>query len=160
MNSRFLGRLGLALIGVYALIVAISGLTTLVAVASVSPQLSSLAIAATPMALIAALSYVLVFQNDRVAAAILPDGDTAGEVGLSDLPRILVVLLGALVLIQSIPETLIALVGYVAAAQFGAAPRNGVAGRLLGYAIQVGIALFLIMRPQRLLDVARRRQPE
>lgn len=156
MNSRYLGRLGLALIGVYAFVIALSGLTTLVAVASVGLRFSSFAIAAVPMALIAVLSYMLVFHNDRVSAAILPDSDAAGEAGSSDLPRLLVVLVGTLVLIQSIPEALSTVLAYRAAAQFGASPRDGVVGRLVGSAVQVAIALYLIVRPQRLLDFARR----
>jgi len=97
MNSRQLGRLGLALLGVYALIIFLSELTTLIAIAS-TRMLASFAIAAIPIAVIAAVSYTLVFHNDRVAAAILPDADEAVEAGHSDLSRVLVVLLGAFVL--------------------------------------------------------------
>jgi hypothetical protein len=159
VNSRYLGRLGLALIGVYALLITVSSLTTLVTIASTGARFS-FAVAAVPMALVAVLSYVLVFHNDQVAAAILPDDDAAGAVDLSNLPQLLVVLLGVLILIQSIPETLNVAMAYFAATQLGGSARNGVSARFFGAAIQIAIALYLIARPQRLLDFAQRSVPQ
>jgi hypothetical protein len=156
VNSRQLAQVGLGLIGVWALLIALQGFMTLavVAGASLGPMLLSIA---APVALLLGLSYVLVFHNGQLVAAIAPDDAAAREHGAPDLPRILVVLLGVLLLVQAIPGATSALLGLFAASEFPTMPSRARPVRLfIGSGVQLAIALFLIMRPQRLLDYVRR----
>jgi hypothetical protein len=156
MNSRQLAQVGLGLIGVWALLIALQGFMTLavVAGASLGPMLLSIAV---PVALLLALSYVLVFHNGQLVAAIAPDVRATSEHATPDLPRILVVLLGVLLLVQAIPGAISGLLAVLAAGEFPTMPsRAGPVRFFISSGLQLAIALFLIMRPERLLDFVRR----
>ena len=65
--------------------------------------------------------------------------------------------LGVLLLVQAIPGAISALLGFFAAGELPTMPsRAGPVRFFIGSAVQPAIALFLIMRPQRLLDYVRR----
>jgi hypothetical protein len=90
-------------------------------------------------------------------AAIAPHDAAANEHGTPDLARILVALLGVLLLVQAIPGMISGLVAFFAAGEFPTMPsRAGPVRFFIGSGLQLAIALFLIMRPQRLLDYVRR----
>jgi hypothetical protein len=156
MNSRQLAQVGLGLIGVWALLDALRGFVTIAAIAggSFRPLLLSIAV---PVALLLGLSYVLVFHNAQLAATIAPDVRATSEHGTPDLARVLVALLGVLLLVQAIPGAISALLGFFAAGEFPERPSRVLPVRsFIGSGVQLAIALFLIMRPQRLLDYVRR----
>ena len=160
MNSRQLARLGLGLIGVWALL---DALTLFTQIASNLESLGSefLFVAAVPVVLLLGLSYVLVFHSAGLAATIAPDAGAASEHGTPDLARILVALLGVLLLVQAIPRTLNLILAFFAAGEFPVAP-NLVRpiGNFIGDAVQVAIAIYLIIRPDRLVDFVRRPRAE
>ena len=161
MNSRQLARLGLGLIGVWALL---DALTLFTQIASNLESLGSefLFVAAVPVVLLLGLSYVLVFHSAGLAATIAPDADegAASDHGTPDLARILVALLGVMLLVQAIPRTLNLILAFFAAGEFPVAP-NLVRpiGNFIGDAVQVAIAIYLIMRPDRLVEYLRRPRP-
>ena len=160
MNSRQLAQVGLGLIGVWVLLNALNGFMMFAAVfgASRGPMLFAIAV---PVALMLGLSYVLVFHGSQLAAAIAPDVSAANQHGAPDLDRVLVVLLGVMLLVQAIPGTLSTVLGYLAAGEFQASPSRAVPARaFIGHGVQIAIALYLIVRPERLLEFVRRPLPE
>lgn len=154
MNSRQLARVGLGLIGVWALMTAISGFMTFAYVVRSEPSSVLLLI---PIALLVGLSYVLVFHNSRLAEAIAPDAGEGTESGAPDLARVLVVLLGVHLLVTAIPGVLSVALGLLSGGPFAPGMASGGALRvLLGPVSQSVIAGFLIARPERLLEFVRR----
>lgn len=162
MNSRQLARVGLGLIGVWALVDVLNGFMTFAAVVgSGEPPGPVLLYLGVPVALLLGLSYVLVFHNAQLAATIAPDADAASEHGTPDLARILVALLGVMLLVQAIPRTLNAILLFFAAGEFPVAPPlAGPIRNFIGVAVQVAIAIYLIIRPDRLVEFVRRARAE
>jgi hypothetical protein len=156
VNSRQLAQVGLGLIGVWALLDALNGFMTVAAFVrgEGGPAMLSVAV---PVLLLLGLSYVLVFHNSRLAATIAPEGDATVEHGTPDLARVLVALLGVMLLVQAIPRVLNAVLAYLAAGEYPDVSSRALPLRsFLGTAVQVAIALYLIVRPERLLDYLRR----
>lgn len=157
VNSRQLAQVGLGLIGVLALVYALNGLSTMAAMAVASQEPAfAFVVAALPLAALAALSYVLVFHNVQIAAAIAPHTKATSESGTPDVGRILVVLLGVFLLVEAIPGALNAALTLRDLAEFGGSSRTAVTAHLLSVVIQIAIALYLIVRPERLLDYVQR----
>ena len=157
MNSRQLAQVGLGLIGVWAILDALWVFSWIASMGDAGPRGAGLLVVAVPLALLLGLSYVLVFHNAQLAATIAPDAGAASEHGTPDLARILVALLGVLLLVQAIPRTLNAVLAFFAAGEFPVRPNlSGPIGSFIGDAIQVAIALYLIMRPDRLVEYVRR----
>lgn len=160
MNSRQLAQVGLGLIGVSALLDALRIFWTIAFAGDSIPRGSAIVVVAVPLALLLGLSYVLVFRSAQLAATIAPDVEGTEEHGASDLPRILVVLLGVMLLVQAAPVTINSILAFFAAGEYPGTPRAGEFRAFVGYGVQVAIALFLIMRPERLLAYVRRPVPE
>lgn len=157
MNGRMLARLGLGLLGVLALAQVLFGIVNLVtALAAFSDSAGrsrpALLLIGLPIAVLLGLSYVLMFHNASVAEVIFPDLDGAAGAGGPDLPRVLVGLLGVLVLAMALPQLVRAALTVVPGDPY--LSREMVRSRvrdLAGYGLEALLALFLILRPQRVL---------
>jgi len=161
VNCRQLAQVGLGLIGVWALVVALNGFMTFAAIFGREATGAVLISIGLPVLLLLGLSYVLVFHNIQLATAISPDPAATIEPGSTDdLARTLIVLLGVFLLVQAIPGTLNGVLAYLAAGEFpnttiGLGPLRG----FIGHVVQIAIAIWLIRRPERLLDYVRRPRP-
>jgi hypothetical protein len=149
------------LVGVIALIDATESLTTLGAIAASSGgQPLFVIVAAVPMALLGALAYVLIVRGERLAQVLAPDTDsTATAPGARELAPVLVALLGVYILVAALPGSLAAIISYRAVAGFSTSTAAGAKGRLLGYALQIAVALFLALRPERVLAMIQHAEP-
>jgi hypothetical protein len=157
MNSRQLAQVGLGLIGVWALLDALRVFSGIAFMGDAGPRGAAVLVVAVPLALLLGLSYVLVFRSAQLAATIAPDVGATNEHGTQDLARILVALLGVLLLVQAAPVTINAVLNFLVAGEYpDASSRAGPLRSFIGSGVQLAIALFLIMRPQRLLDYVRR----
>lgn len=161
MNSRQLAQVGLGIIGVLALLDALNGFMTFAAVFGQESTRAVLISIGLPVLLLLGLSYLLVFHNAQLAAAICPDSDATIERGSTDdLARTLIVLLGVFLLVQAIPGTLNGVLAYLAAGEFpNMTDRAGPLRGFIGHVVQIVIAIYLIRRPERLLDYVRRTRP-
>jgi hypothetical protein len=159
VNSRQLARVGLGLIGVLALVDALNGFMTFAAIFGRESTGAVLISIGLPVLLLLGLSYVLVFHNAQLAAAISPDAGATID-GSPDLARVLIVLLGVFLLVQAIPGTLNTLLAYLAAGEFPQVGNRAAPMRsFIGHVVQIAIALWLIMRPERILDYVLRPRP-
>ena len=159
MNSRQLAQVGLGIIGVLALVDALNGFMTFAAIFGQESTRAVLISIGLPVALLLGLSYVLVFHNAQLAAAISPDAGATID-GSPDLDRILIVLLGVFLLVQAIPGTLNGVLAYLAAGEFpNMTDRAGPLRGFIGHVVQIAIAIWLITRPERLLGYVRRPRP-
>ena len=153
MNSKHFAQLGIGLLGVWALIGAVNGFTNiLLTAASVQEVDRTLLYAAgLPVVALFALSYVLFFHSGQLAAMIAPDASPASAPS-EDLSTILVVLTGVLLLVEGAPGAISLLFSTMAARGLGGDAQAVLMRRLVSVAAQIGAALFLIVRPGRLLD--------
>jgi hypothetical protein len=157
MNSRQLAQVGLGLIGVWALLDALRVFSGIASMGDEGPRGAGLLVVGVTLALFLGLSYVLVFRSAQLAATIAPDVGATNEHGPQDLARILIALLGVLLLAQAAPLTINAVLGFLAAGEYPDAwYRPGPLRSFIDSCVQLAIALFLIMRPQRLLEFVRR----
>ena len=160
MNSRQLAQVGLGIIGVLALLDALNGFMTFAAVFGQESTGAVLISIGLPVALLLGLSYLLVFHNSQLAAAISPDAGASSDRGSPDLARTLVVLLGVFLLVEAIPGTLNAVLAYLAAGEYpNMTDRAGPLRGFIGHVVQIVIAIYLITRPERLLHYVRRPRP-
>jgi hypothetical protein len=160
VNSRQLAHVGIGLIGVWALLTALSGLMMLSAVVgSGEPPGPVLVSVGVPFALILGLSYVLVFHNAKLAEAIAPATVSDSPQGATDLARVLVVLLGVHLLVVAIPSVLNHVLTFLAAGEFRDPSSGGPVRYFIGSVVQVVLAVYLIVRPDRLLEFVRRPVP-
>jgi hypothetical protein len=164
VKTRQLAELGLGLLGVWALLYA---LMIFMSVASMAlfqggGAVGSVLLAeGVPTALLLGISYLLIFHNALVATAIFPDFETTSEKGSPDLDRILVAVVGVLLLGQAIPGSISALFNFFAMRGFpGESLRAQLIPRFLASGAQVAFALYLIVRPERLLAFLRRPRPD
>jgi hypothetical protein len=154
VNGRQLAQVGLGLIGVWALLDALNGFMTFAAIFGRESTGAVLISIGLPVALLLGLSYLLVFHNSQLAAVISPDAGATIE-GSPELARILIVLLGVSLLVAAIPGTLNAVLAYLAAGEFPEMPNRTAPLRgAIGHVVQIAIAIWLIRRPERLLDYA------
>ena len=159
MNSRQLAQVGLGLIGVWALLDALNGFMTFAAIFGQESTGAVLISIGLPVALLLGLSYLLVFHNSQLATAISPDAGATID-GSPDLARTLVVLLGVMLVVEAIPGTLNAVLAYLAAGEYpNMTDRAGPLRGFIGHVVQIVIAIYLIRRPERLLDYVRRTRP-
>jgi hypothetical protein len=96
-----------------------------------------------------------------LATIIAPEISATSEGGASDLPRVLVGLLGVYLLVPAIPTTISTIIAVVSARM---AQGSWAAGfeitRFIDLGIRIAISLYLIMRPERLVDFLRRPRAE
>lgn len=160
MTSRQLAQVGLGLIGVWTLLdvlVAFTGLGYLAADGSIG---SFAIMEILPFALMLGLSYILVFHNAKLAAAIAPDVDAAPEPGSTDLARILVALLGVMLFARAVPGPISEVAGFLAAGEYPSVSSAPFPLRaFIGSSVQIAIAVYLVARPDRLLSYVRRPMP-
>ena len=161
MNSRQLAHVGLGLIGVWALLSVVNTFVSIsLVVGSGEPPGPMLLPVGVPVALLLGLSYVLVFHNSKLAAAIAPDAVSETPQGATDLARVLVALLGVHLFVVAIPSLLNHVVAFLAGGEFPQAPSGaGTLRYFIGSGVQAAIALYLIVRPERLLAFVRRPVP-
>jgi hypothetical protein len=166
MKNRQLAELGLGLLGVVALLQALSGIVNIAATVGVfGGNMDSsgrlLFAIAVPVALLLGVGYILVFHNAQVATALFPDFAATTEEATPELARILVALTGVLLLGVAIPGAIAALYNFLFVPDLAPNQRftSARVPRLRGlieYGVQVWFALYLIMRPERLLEFLRR----
>jgi hypothetical protein len=160
VNSRQLAQVGLGLIGVWALVDALSIFLRIVSIGAAGPRGRDILVVAVPLALLLGFSYLLVFRSAQLAATIAPDVAVMNEHGAQDLAPILVALLGVFLLAQAIPATLNVVLAFFAAGEFPEAPSRAPQIRsFIGIGVQDVVALYLIMRPGRLVEYVRRPIP-
>jgi hypothetical protein len=161
VNSRQVAQVGIGLLGVWALLLAVSGFMNALLLGSVSGAPSFLTVG-LPLLLMLALSYMLVFHSGQLASIIAPDVDAMTEQISTDVARTLVALVGVMLFVQTIPATVSTLLTlFVFRTDIRASSSSGgmLARRVIDSGIETALALYLIMRPDRLLDYLRRSQP-
>jgi hypothetical protein len=163
MNNRSLSELGLGLLGVWALLQALVGFMNIAASIVIFPNpeaLRSVLLAeAAPVALLLAVGYVLVFHNAAVATAIFPDFGSKRDHN-PDLTRVLTGIVGVLLLGVAIPGLIRAVFTLVALREFQSSSSRALQVReFVGFGAQAAFALFLIVRPERLLAILQREEP-
>jgi hypothetical protein len=155
MNGRQFAQLGLGLTGVWALM---SAINTFAAVAQgLAPGAGGspgtvILVVGLPALLQLGLSYVLVFHNSSLARVIAPAADAVADRAGADLPRVLVALLGAMIVLQSLPRFVnLVLNIFAAAGDPDAMPGGGLRRALIASALELAFALYLVVRPERFL---------
>ena len=156
----FLAALGLGLLGLYALVEALVGAMNVAATLVLSQNVmilrGVLLSEFVPAALLLAIGYVLVFHNTAVAAAMFPGMDVSSEPDAGSLPRVLVGLTGMLLLGMAIPGLIRAAFAYSMGRNFQSATSLALQLRgLIGSAVQGALAVYLILRPDRVLALWR-----
>ena len=164
MNGRQLAQIALGSLGVWALLDAVNWFMVIAeALAPGSggaPGTVALVIG-VPTLLLLGLSYVLVFHNAQLAAALAPAADATIERGTPDIARLLVALVGAVILLQASPRFINLILNFFAAAGDPDIVQGGALRRaLIGTGIELACALYLVMRPERFLDFLNRPRPE
>jgi hypothetical protein len=155
MNNRQLAQVGLGLLGVWALLNAVSAFIQIAALVGVSfPRLAVAEV--VPVGLMLGLSYILIFHNAKVASAILPDVGGASEHVPSDLARTLIALTGVLLLAEALPTVINTMLNYATVGATDAMLRPQLVRRFIGSLAPLGVGIYLIARPQRLLDYVQR----
>jgi hypothetical protein len=151
VNNRQLARVGLGLLGIWAMLTATTLFIQIAGV--VGGALAPLVLAEIiPVALLLGLSYLLIFHNARVASAIFPDVQDANTGVPSDLARTLVALTGVLILVGAAPVVVNAALTLLTLNDAEPTARGEVLRRLAGSAIPVGAGIYLIMHPSKFLD--------
>ena len=159
MNIRQLAQVGLGLLGVWALLVAAAEFIQIAAFVGVS--FAPLALAEViPVALMLGLSYLLIFHNAKVATAIFPDLEPATYHAAPDLARTLVALTGVLLLVQAAPTAVNAILTVFSAGGPDPTLRGRLIQRFIGSLVPIGAGIYLITRPERLLEYLQRPMPE
>lgn len=159
MNNRQLAQIGLGLLGVWALLTAVAEFVQIVAVASASIAILTLA-EIVPMGLLLGLSYVLVFHNAKVATAIFPDIDGIADAEPHDLSRTLVALTGAMLLVRGTPSALNVILSYLSVDSIDPTLRGRIVRPLIGSLVPIGAGIYLIARPERLIAFLQRPSPK
>jgi hypothetical protein len=159
VNNRQLAQIGLGLLGVWSLLSAVATFIQIGVVVGVSAARLGIA-EVIPVALLLGISYLLVFHNAQVAAAIFPDVEAnAGGAPTWDISRTLVALTGVLLLVDAAPGVLNTILNYFTAGAIDPALRGQLAGRLIGLLVPIAAGIYLIARPDRLLDYLQRPAP-
>jgi len=159
VNYRQLAQVGLGLLGVWSLLTAVATFIQIGAVVGTSGARLGTA-EAIPVALLLGISYLLVFHNTQVAAAIFPSVETAPDHATYAISRTLVALTGVLLLVQAVPSLLSTVLAYFTAGAVDPTMRPQILARVAGLLVPVGAGLYLITRPERLLDYLEDRAPE
>jgi hypothetical protein len=158
MNNRQLAQVGLGLLGVWVLLTAITEFIQIAAVVSASIVALTLA-EILPVGLMLGLSYLLIFHNARVTTAIFPDVDSTTDADGLTLSRALVALTGIMLLVRATPSALNIILAYMTADGIDPTMRGRVLRPLLGAALPIGVGIYLLTRPQRLIDYLERPAP-
>jgi hypothetical protein len=152
MNGRAVSQVGLGLFGVWVLVQALFASIRVLGSLQTFPSGPRPAIAVAmviPVVLLFVLSYVLVLHNATVAQRLFPNLGDSAEPGTPDLPRILVGLLGVFLFCTAIPPVL----QMIPRQMFNTETLILERGALAGYAVQVALAIFLVLRPARILEL-------
>ena len=155
MNNRQLSQVGLGLLGVWALLSAVSAFIQIAAIVGTSTARLAAA-EVIPVGLMLALSYLLIFHNAKVATAIFPDVEGAVDHAPPDISRTLVALTGVMLLVQVMPALVNSVLVLISLGRFDPMLRAQVFRRLIGTLIPIGAGVYLIMRPDRLLEYLQR----
>jgi hypothetical protein len=164
VTGRQLAQIALGIFGVWALLDAVnvfSALGDAFAVSGGQPLGAAVVVIVLPLLLLLGLSYVLVFHNAQLAKAIAPSVDDAIGAGSPDFARLLVALLGAMIILQTLPSAVnLLLNAVVAAADPNSQEKGPLLRRIVGIAVELGCALYLVMRPERFLAFLNRPRAE
>jgi hypothetical protein len=152
VNARQLAQIALGVLGVWALLNVINAVITFfeqmetVGGASGTTAL----VVGVPLLLMLALSYVLVFHNARLAAAIMPDAAAAAVGGTHDVARVLVAVMGTMMVLQALPTAVnLVLNIFAAVGDPDAMPGGALRRHLIGMGLDLACALYLVFRPER-----------
>lgn len=158
MNNRQLAQVGLGLLGVWALLSAVSAFIQIAGV--VGGFSAPLALAEViPVSLLLGLSYLLIFHNAKVATAIFPDV-AATDHAPPDFARTLVGLTGVLLLVQATPGAVNTILNLLSVGKIDLTLRGQLIRRFIGSLVPIGAGIYLIARPGRLLEYLQRPLPE
>lgn len=162
MNARAQGELALGLLGVWAMIQAISALASGVSMLlswngalPASPLLWAINI---PSALMLAAGYVMVRYNTAVMAFLFPRVSATAEVEVDslELSVVLVGCLGVWILSAAVPALVRALLMYSPDMPLGSSMGRATRQRTAaGYVVQAALGAFLAFRPRRVLALWR-----
>lgn len=154
MNARQLAQVGLGVLGVWTLVTAVgivAGFFESIAVAEGSVSGVAFLVVGMPAVILFGLSYVLVFHNAQLAAAITPT-DAAIDHATPGLARLLVALTGVIVVLESSPRFVNLVLNIFAVADDPEAVHGGALARgLISTSIELACALYLVLRPERFL---------
>ena len=159
MNHRQLAQIGLGLLGVWSLLTAVATFIQIGAIVGASGARLGAA-EAIPVALLLGISYLLVFHNAQVAAAIFPNVEATPDDATYSISRTLVALTGVLLVVQAAPGVLNAVLAYFTVGAVNPTARGQLVARLVGLVVPLGAGIYLITRPERLLDYLERPLPE
>lgn len=161
MNGRQLAQIALGVLGVSALVNAINPLMAVFMVVSSNEPRSSLLVVGVPAFLLLALSYILVFHSSTLVAAIAPAAGTELMSAASDIPRVLVALMGVMMALQALPSGVNTVFNILAVAGDPQSVEKGaLVPRLIGLAADFGCALYLVIRPERFIAFLNRQRTE
>lgn len=151
MNYRQLAQVGLGLLGVWALLDAAALFVQIAGV--VGGSLAPLVLAEIiPVVLLLGFSYLLIFHNAKVAAAIFPEAAGASDPAPSDLARVLVALTGVLLLVRAAPLAINGILTLLSLSDAEPTARGDVVGRTVATLIPIGVGIYLLARPSRFLE--------
>jgi hypothetical protein len=151
VNNRQLAQVGLGLLGVWALLAAATAFIQFGAVVAVGGARLGVA-EVIPVALMLGISYLLLFHNAKVTLAIFPDVDTTPDRATFDISRTLVALTGVMLLVGAMPSLINTGLNYFTAGAVDPTARGRLFARIVGLIVPIGAGLYLITRPERLLD--------
>lgn len=151
MNNRQLAQVGLGLLGVWSLLTAATAFIQIGAMVAVGGARLGVA-EVIPVALMLGISYLLLFHNPKVALAIFPDVETTPDRATFDISRTLIALTGVMLLVGATPGLINTGLNYFTAGAIGPTVRGQLFARIVGLVVPIGAGLYLITRPERLLD--------
>jgi hypothetical protein len=155
VNNRQLAQVGLGLLGVWALLAAVEAFVQIAAIVGASFARIGLA-EVIPVGLLLGLSYLLIFHNAKVATAVFPDVEAAVDRPAPDIARTLVALAGVMLLVQATPGAVNAILNLLSIGVTDPALRGQLVRRLVGAIVPIAAGIYLIARPQRLLEYLQR----
>jgi hypothetical protein len=160
---RKLGMLGIALIGLMALVNSSAyiffPLSSVFTDSGPLPRAAAILLSLIPLIVLLAVGLFLVLRRERLAASLFPDSEVALGVPTEDLLRVGIVLIGLYFFVSAIPMLISVVVAPVVQfaqmrAEFGSeGPSYGLIDelpRIVSYLAELGLGWFLIVRSRRL----------
>ena len=159
MKYRQLAQVGLGLLGIWALLTASAIFIQIIGIAG--HALAPLALEVIPVGIMLGVSYLLIFHNAKVAAAIFPDIEAAAVHAPTDLARTLIALTGVFLLVEATPGVVNTILTFLFAGEIDdPRVRGQLIRRFIGSLVPIAAGIYLIARPGRLLEYLQRPLPE
>jgi hypothetical protein len=158
MNARAQGELAVGLLGLWAIIQAVStlssGVTMLLSWNGEVPPAGLLWAVNFPPALMLAFGYVMVRYHAAVMTFLFPNVGAVAEVDSLEPSVVIVGCLGLWIFASAMPSLVRALLMYAPGAQLGLAATRATSQRsAVGYILQAALGLFVALRPRRVLAI-------